>query len=396
MNYHIITQDKFFNGYIEDIYELKLEHDNVFWVQGNPGDQSFLTTNRPIEYLGVDKDEIIRRLQELSPNDRLYVSWYCGIIAQAIIESGIKNPLYVYVMGGEFYADPWSMHYNWLYDKKTRRKLKQLGWIPHIKLTRKNPLHWCRIIEDIKRLRRWKDQSKIEYDKKLEEVARIDYLVLAKQAHGEYNLIKSLYPTSKAIHVYGLFDQNFDLASKLPLKEYKSQSYKILLGNSAYPTNNHIDGFYFLKKKIKEHIDVYSVLSYGDPNGKKWAVECGTKLFKEHFHPILDYMDRQSYLDFVNSMDIVVMYHNRQQAVGNIMTALVLGKPVFMKSENVVYKMLKDLGVSSVYDIRMITARPLNEYIIEAKEERKETIELIKNGFSMELRLKYLKELLTR
>jgi hypothetical protein len=141
---------------------------------------------------------------------------------------------------------------------------------------------------------------------------------------------------------------------------------------------------------------VYSVLSYGDFNGKKWAVECGTKLFKEHFHPILDYMDRQSYLDLVNSMDIVVMYHNRQQAVGNIMTALVLGKPVFMKSENVVYKMLKDLGVSSVYDIRMITARPLNEYIIEAKEERKETIELIKNGFSMELRLKYLKELLTR
>ena len=51
MNCHIITQDKFFNGYIEDIYELHLEHENVFWVQGVPGECPHLTTKRKIEYL---------------------------------------------------------------------------------------------------------------------------------------------------------------------------------------------------------------------------------------------------------------------------------------------------------------------------------------------------------
>ena len=94
-------------------------------------------------------------------------------------------------------------------------------------------------------------------------------------------------------------------------------------------------------------------------------------------------------------MNIVVMFHNRQQAVGNIITALVLGKPVFMKADNVVYKMLKSIGVSSVYDIEMIANRPISEYIDEARDKRKNTIEIIKNVYSKELRLKYLRELLT-
>ena len=394
MNYHIFIQDKFFNGYIEDIYELQLEHENVFWVQGNPGDQPYLTTNRPIEYLGVDKDDIIRRLLKLGPNDRLYVSWYCGIIAQAIVESGIKNPLYVYVMGGEFYADPWAWHCSWLYDKQTYAQYKKIGWIPSVKLTRKNPLHWGRVINDIKRVREWKKQSQIEYNKKQKEIARIDYLVLPKQTC-QVKFLKQLYPTLRAKHLYGLFDQNFDLACELSIKEEVGEPYKILLGNSADPSNNHMDALTFIKKGIASKVDIYSILSYGDANGRKWAIECGENLFGEHFHPILDYMDRKSYLDLVNSMDIVVMYHNRQQAAGNIMTALVLGKPVFMKSENVVYKMLKNLGVSTVYDIEMMKNHSIGECILEAKEKRRNTIAKIKNVYSKELRFKYLKELLT-
>ena len=61
MNYHVITQDKFFNGYIEDIYDLHLEDDNVFWVQGNPGECPHLTSSRAKEYLTNDKEYIISR-----------------------------------------------------------------------------------------------------------------------------------------------------------------------------------------------------------------------------------------------------------------------------------------------------------------------------------------------
>lgn len=395
MNYHIIKQDKFFNGYIEDIYDLHLEDDNVFWVQGNPGECPLLTSSRTKEYLTNDKEHIINRLRTLSPNDKLFVSWYCGTIAEAIIESGIKNPLYVYLMGGEFYADPWGWHNHWLYDKMTYQQLKKVGYEPSIKWTRRNPLHWGRIIDDIKHLNSWKKQRPLDYQRKLKQVERIDYIVLPKEAEGEFSLVKKLYPTFRAKHVYGLFDQNFDLASVMPTKQDASKPYRVLLGNSADPTNNHIDGMHFLKKNFIEKFDLYSVLSYGDTNGKKWAVECGQKLFGDHFYAVEDYMDRQSYLNFVNSMDVVMMYHNRQQAAGNIMTALVLGKPVFMKSTNVVYQTLKNLGLPSVYDVNLLKEKPLHFYIEEAQSKRQETIELIRNVYSKELRLKYLRDLLT-
>ena len=395
MNYHVITQDKFFNGYIEDIYDLHLEDDNVFWVQGNPGECPLLTSSRTKEYLTNDKEHIINRLRTLSPNDKLFVSWYCGTIAEAIIESGIKNPLYVYLMGGEFYADPWGWHNHWLYDKMTYQKLKNVGYEPTIKWTRRNPLHWGRIIDDLKQLNAWKKQCAIDYKRKVEQIKRIDFIVLPKEAVGEYNLLKTLYPTFRAEHKYGLFDQNFDLASVMPTKQNASKPYRVLLGNSADPTNNHMDGMHFLKKNFIENFDLYSVLSYGDTNGKKWAIECGQKLFGDHFYAVEDYMDRQSYLNFVNSMDAVIMYHNRQQAAGNIMTSLVLGKPVFMKSTNVVYLTLKNLGLPSVYDVNLLKEKPLFFYIEEAKSKRQETIELIRNVYSKELRLKYLKELLT-
>lgn len=394
MNYHIITQDKFFNGYIEDIYDLHLEDNNVFWVQGNPGECPHLISSRTKEYLTNDKEHIINRLRTISPNDKLFVSWYCGTIAEAIIESGIKNPLYVYLMGGEFYADPWGWHNHWIYDKMTYRQLKKVGYEPSIKWSRRNPLHWGRIIDDFKRLNQWKAQCSFDYCRKIEQIKRIDYIVLPKEATGEFSLVKKLYPTFRAKHVYGLFDQNFDLASVMPTKQDASKPYHVLLGNSADPTNNHIDGMHFLKKNFKENFDVYSVLSYGDTNGKKWAIECGQKLFGDYFYAVEDYMDRQSYLNFVNNMDAIVMFHNRQQAVGNIMTALVLGKPIFMKSQNVVYKMLRSIGVETVHDVKELIQYPLYTYIDEAIKKRGETIEKVKNLYSRELRMHYLKELL--
>lgn len=396
MNYHIITQDKFFNSYIEDIYELNLEKENFFWVQGNPNEDPYLTTNRKVEYLTNNKEYIIEKLRTLSPNDKLFVSWYCNTIAEAIMESKIPNPLYVYVMGGEFYADPWGWHCNWLYDKKTYQQLMKAGYVPSIKWTRRNPLHWCRIIDDIKRIKQWKDQVKIDYAKKLQEIASIDYLVLPKQAEGELKLIKSLYPTFRAQHVYGTFDQNFDLASKMSTKIENDKSYNILLGNSADPTNNHVDGMMLIKKKLNDDYKLYTVLSYGSELGKKWAMDCGNNLFGDNFYPIVDFMNRHEYLEFLNNMDVVVMYHNRQQAVGNIMTSLVLGKPVFMKSSNVVYQLLKEIGVKTIYGVNEINKKKLSYYIEDAKKYRNETVELIKKVYSKEQRLMYLKELLMK
>ena len=106
MNYHIITQEKFFHAYIEDIYRIHEEDNNVIWVRGTEGKNDFFQTDRPVEYIGTDAAYIRKKLSQLKPEDKLFVSWYDTFIGDIILSMGLPNPLYVYLLGAEFYSFP--------------------------------------------------------------------------------------------------------------------------------------------------------------------------------------------------------------------------------------------------------------------------------------------------
>ena len=101
MNYHIIPQDKFFEAYIEDIYRIHQEDNNVIWVRGERGGSSFFFTDHPVEYLGNSAQIYLERFRLLTSNDRLYVSWYDVFIGRIILQSELKASLFVYLMGGD-------------------------------------------------------------------------------------------------------------------------------------------------------------------------------------------------------------------------------------------------------------------------------------------------------
>ena len=84
MNYHIITQEKFFNTYIEDIYRLGLQDENVIWVRGNEGKNVFFQTDRPVEYIGEDRHHFEEKLRQLKPEDNHIVRMWqqCGLEVQ--------------------------------------------------------------------------------------------------------------------------------------------------------------------------------------------------------------------------------------------------------------------------------------------------------------------------
>ena len=170
---------------------------------------------------------------------------------------------------------------------------------------------------------------------------------------------------------------------------------KILFGNSSDPNGNHLDAFRYLKNKVQGPYEVYTFLSYGDPEAKEWALECGRKLFGDAFHPITEFMDKDSFVRFMQGMDVVMMFHNRQQAEGNIMTALTLGKPVFMKPMNPQYDMLLRMGVKSVYVVRGMHKVDLRQAIREAQGNRAVTMQAIEREYSDQSRLNHLKALLS-
>lgn len=393
MNYHIITQEKFFNTYIEDIYALHLEEQNVIWVRGVEANNDFFHTDRPVEYIGEDFDYFVEKLKLLQPGDKLFVSWYDTKMGEAILRSEIQNPVYVYLMGAEFYSFPYWWHAHWLFDPLTKRNLYRERLWPRF-FPKGKPWLWYRI----KNWWKFKKEVRNEYDRKHETIKRIDFIVITEHSDPEVELVKRLYPGCKAKHVVGTFDQNFDIAKSLPLLPIPSEEapIKILFGNSSDPNGNHLDAFRYLKNRIKGNYEIYTFLSYGDPIAKEWALESGRKLFGQAFHPVTEYLDKVAFVQFMQKMDVVMMFHNRQQAEGNIMTALALGKPVFMKSRNPQFDMLKRMGVKPVYDVLEMHKIDLREAIQVAQREHETTKLAIDKEYSDQSRRNHLKELLCR
>ena len=85
-------------------------------------------------------------------------------------------------------------------------------------------------------------------------------------------------------------------------------------------------------------------------------------------------------------IDIAIFAHNRQQAMGNIITLLGLGKKVYMRSDITPWKLFEDIEVK-IYDIGEITLEPLEENVKNENKNR------IKTYFSKENYLRQLHQL---
>lgn len=118
----------------------------------------------------------------------------------------------------------------------------------------------------------------------------------------------------------------------------------ILVGNSASPTNNHIDIFHILAKHDLESRKVIVPLSYGDSVYREKLLTLGIKILGNSFFPLVDFLTFDKYRSIVASCNIVIMNQYRQQALGNIGAALYQGAHLYLDTMNPVYGFLKEKG----------------------------------------------------
>jgi len=107
----------------------------------------------------------------------------------------------------------------------------------------------------------------------------------------------------------------------------------LLVGNSADPDNHHLEVLEFLAKVDDIDFHVYAPLSYGSDDHARIVADAGARLLGARFTPLLDYLDLDSYYDFLAKIDIALFNHHKQQAMGNIINLLGLGKKVYMRSD---------------------------------------------------------------
>lgn len=201
---------------------------------------------------------------------------------------------------------------------------------------------------------------------------------------GDYELAQKWYGANGEYHECFMYPSNLYKEYAIEPKEHNIIN--IQLGNSADPTNNHMDVLKSLAKYKDENIKIFVPLSYGDKEYAKEVITKGKEIFGDKFLPLTEFMPFQKYLDFLSEIDIAIFAHKRQQAMGNTITLLGLGKKVYMQSDITPWKLFSDIDVK-VFDVENIKIDLID------KQVQKENQEKIKEYFSEENYLSQLQNL---
>lgn len=201
---------------------------------------------------------------------------------------------------------------------------------------------------------------------------------------GDYELAKKWYGANGKYHECFMYPSN--LYKEYDIKPKEHTTINIQLGNSADPSNNHIEILEKLKVYKDKNIQIFTPLSYGIQEYAKEVIAKGKELFGDKFVALTDFLPFEKYLEFLGSIDIAIFAHKRQQAMGNIITLLGLGKKVYMRSDITPWQLFNDIGVK-VFDVDDIQIDFLDE------QTKIKNIRKVKEYFSQENYLKQLQNL---
>jgi hypothetical protein len=188
-------------------------------------------------------------------------------------------------------------------------------------------------------------------------IRRIGHLVT--HVKGDLKLVEDWYGGKGEQHDCFMYQSNIfkDVTTKInPHDEIF-----VLIGNSADPSNNHIEVLKILERFKSQKIKLFCPLSYGCQSYAQRVSDLGKAIFGDKFIPIRDFMSLQKYNELLCSIDIAIFNHRRQQAFGNIITLLGMKKKVFLRHDVTTFSFFDDIGVAvySIDDISLDLIDPL-------------------------------------
>ena len=160
---------------------------------------------------------------------------------------------------------------------------------------------------------------------------------------GDYELARKWYGANGEYHNCFMYQSNLYKNYAVPPKQGNTKN--ILVGNSADPTNNHEEVLESLRPYKDQDIKIYCPLSYGQSNHANQIAKLGKEMFGDKFIPLMDFIPFEKYLELLGQIDIAVFAHKRQQAMGNTIILLGLGKKVFMRDDITSWESLNQIGI---------------------------------------------------
>ena len=159
-----------------------------------------------------------------------------------------------------------------------------------------------------------------------------DFQIAKQQLPGDYKFLWYSY--------YSIEDTIGELIDS------KVNGNNILVGNSAFYSNNHLEAFQKLSKLDVRERNIVVPLSYGNTWYANRILNRGREIFKEDFDPLMSFLELEEYNRKLQSCSIVIMNHHRQQALGNLITSLWLGSKVYISKKSSTYDYFNRIGIN--------------------------------------------------
>ncbi|MBK9593260.1 MAG: TDP-N-acetylfucosamine:lipid II N-acetylfucosaminyltransferase [Crocinitomicaceae bacterium] len=299
---------------------------------------SFIVFNKNESYTDTQvssTQELIRIIQNLQP-ERIIIHYLDGNVAEAILLSGFEKKIHWCSWGADIYNPHFSFNMLDFLDPHT------------LDFFVKNRLQ--------------KHQNLLERTGTfVRSILLLIYPLFKKGKKHSYRHFENILPKISSCSTVLPFEFEF-IKKRLPHVKYKAFSYgnmdslipkdlidfdnsrlgkSIIVGNSASPLNNHVSIITALKE-----FSLIVPLSYGNENFKQALIG----QFNQRNITFLT--ERLIYPDYIGQLkkaNTLIVNHQCQQALGNIVLCLYIGMRVYFNKKNPTFGFLKSLGIN-VFD----------------------------------------------
>ncbi len=195
-------------------------------------------------------------------------------------------------------------------------------------------------------------------------IRRIGHLIT--HVKGDYELAHEWYGSKGEWHECFMYYSN--VIQEILVQSLPHEGTHILLGNSADPSNNHIEVLEKLKTYAEDDIKIYCPLSYGNQSYAQNISDYATSIFGDKFIALRQFMPLKKYIELLAQIDIAIFNHKRQQGMGNATTLLAMGKKVYMRKGTTSRSVFRDLGIT-VYSIDNFDLSPIEQDIAKKNQD---------------------------
>lgn len=144
----------------------------------------------------------------------------------------------------------------------------------------------------------------------------------------------------------GIYDKFFDGDRNSPDREKSIQ-----VGHNAFPFNKHGEILNLLERFKHEKLKITLPLSYGNDYGdtSETYVKNIQGLIRnlsmtDICRVLTKLMPKSQYFEFLGAVDVAILNANRQNALGNILPLLYMGKKIYLSKDNPLYKFFINEG----------------------------------------------------